>query len=428
MKKIVAIIISLFLPCMSRGEVSMTVAPDHHNGIYQTGETVQWTVRIRGAGQNPSGTAQYILKHNGLHVVKKGNCRVENGTGTFTGTVKVSGTLIAEVMFQGTGAAAQWRGGCVFNPEKLKPTMPPPQDFDAFWNRKVRELNAIPLDVRLKRIPCDESGIELYTVTMNNILSKKIHGYIALPKNNTKKLPAWITFPHAGVITPLKSWATEPAKNGWLAMTISAYDVELEQDAKYYDDWHNKTRGDKTVGRDDPERFWMLPVFLSTYRAVDYLSKRNDWDQKVLLVDGASQGGAMAIAAAGLHPKVTGVAALFPACCDNTAVTFGARASWPNFLKQQSQENEKKLFETSRYYDMANFARRIDCPTLVGIGLIDNTCPAENIFAMYNSLKGKNKRYVSMPLQAHGGEGGEGEGIFIAEKEKFAKSLAGGCR
>lgn len=40
--------------------------------------------------------------------------------------------------------------------------------------------------------------------------------------------------------------------------------------------------------------------------------------------------------------------------------------------------------EASRYFDVANFAPDIKFPVLVGLGLIDETCPPEGFFTAVN--------------------------------------------
>jgi cephalosporin-C deacetylase len=50
----------------------------------------------------------------------------------------------------------------------------------------------------------------------------------------------------------------------------------------------------------DRETSYFLRMFLSCYRAADYLSKRPDWNGKVFLVSGGSQGGLQTFVTAAL--------------------------------------------------------------------------------------------------------------------------------
>jgi cephalosporin-C deacetylase len=40
-----------------------------------------------------------------------------------------------------------------------------------------------------------------------------------------------------------------------------------------------------------------------------------------------------------------------------------------------------------RYFDAVNFADRVSCPTLVGVGLKDDVVPAKTVYAVANHLK-----------------------------------------
>jgi cephalosporin-C deacetylase-like acetyl esterase len=58
--------------------------------------------------------------------------------------------------------------------------------------------------------------------------------------------------------------------------------------------------------------------------------------------------------------------------------------------------------DTSRYFDAVNFAARVKCPVLVGVGLIDVTAPPSGIYAAYNQTQGA-KEIVVMPNSDHQG-------------------------
>jgi cephalosporin-C deacetylase-like acetyl esterase len=153
---------------------------------------------------------------------------------------------------------------------------------------------------------------------------------------------------------------------------------------------------------------------------VDYLVGRSDWNRKTVLVHGGSQGGYQAYVTAGLHPAVTAFAANVPAGCDHTGKQAGRTPGWPNWAGRTWQgKDEKKMLETSRYFDAMNFATRTQAEALVGIGLIDTVCPAEGCFSTFNQLKGK-KEVVVMPQAGHGG--GNSHGAYYARFKPFLES------
>ena len=155
----------------------------------------------------------------------------------------------------------------------------------------------------------------------------------------------------------------------------------------------------------DREQSYFLKMFLSCHRAVEYLTKREDWNQGALVVHGGSQGGYQAIVTAGLHPAVTAFAANVPAGCDHTGKRAKRAPGWPGWTgREWMKRDAAKLEQTGRYFDAMNFATRAKCPGLIGVGLVDTVCPSEGVLATVNQLKGP-KKVVIMPMSGHGGEG-----------------------
>ena len=135
-------------------------------------------------------------------------------------------------------------------------------------------------------------------------------------------------------------------------------------------------------------------MYLSCYRAAQYLTERPDWDGRTLVVMGDSQGGMQTFVTAGLHPKITAGLALVPAGCDLTGPVVARAGGWPGWYFATQGKDAGKVREASRYYDAVNFASRIKCPMLVGLGLIDETCPPAGVFAAINQLVGPKETVI----------------------------------
>jgi cephalosporin-C deacetylase len=52
--------------------------------------------------------------------------------------------------------------------------------------------------------------------------------------------------------------------------------------------------------------------------------------------------------------------------------------------------------ETSRYYDVVNFARRIKVPGLYTWGFNDETCPPTSMYSAYNVIPGRKKLLLAL--------------------------------
>jgi cephalosporin-C deacetylase-like acetyl esterase len=151
-------------------------------------------------------------------------------------------------------------------------------------------------------------------------------------------------------------------------------------------------------------------MYLSCYSAAEYLASRDDWDGKTLVVCGGSQGGLQSVMTAAIEPKITAVMADVPAGCDLTGPVVDRACGWPGWYNNVQGKDAEKVRNAGRYFDVVNFASRVKVPTLVGVGLIDTTCPPSGVMAMFNQLGGP-KELVIMPGAGHSG----------AHKEYYAR-------
>ncbi|CAA9417400.1 MAG: Acetyl xylan esterase, partial [uncultured Phycisphaerae bacterium] len=255
------------------------------------------------------------------------------------------------------------------------------------------------------------------------------HGQLARPKrdaaNPAAKFPALLIVQWAGVYGLPKSHAVARAEKGWLCLNVMAHDLPFDRPEAFYKEQSAGPLKDYyRIGNEDRETSYFLRMYLGCYRAADYLASRDDWDGKTLVVMGTSQGGMQSILTAAVHPRVTAMLANVPAGCDNTGFQVGRANGWPNWAGQAWDRDKAKVVEASRYYDLVNFAPRITCPSLVSIGLIDDTCTPPGIFAACNQMKGKTEVLV-MPRSDHKGSGGT-QAAYAERSEEWLRALVKG--
>jgi cephalosporin-C deacetylase-like acetyl esterase len=422
---LVAIAVTL-LPAV---EPSLSVLPQKPDATWQIGEQVTWTVTVTGS---PTSEASYVLKRGGLTIAGQGTLPLVAGKASIQTTLDAPGTVLAEVTVKipgGKDLAAT--GGAVVAPANIAPSMKAPDDFDAFWKAKLAELAAVPENPMLMAgsAPADpdpakthEQGtLGYWTITLDNIRGTKVHGQLARPVGD-KKLPALLLVQYAGVYPLPQANVTGYASQGWLALNIMAHDLPINEPPAYYQKLtENELKNYTAIGNDDREKSYFLRMYLACYRAVDYLASRPDWDGRTLVVSGTSQGGLQSFIAAALHPKVSALLALVPAGCDDTAPMAGRAAGWPYWLANTQGKDPAKVLETARYYDAVNFAPRVTCPALVGVGLIDLTARAAGIYAAVNQFTGP-KEVVVLPLSDHHGTHGA-QAPFHARMVAWLKAL-----
>lgn len=384
----------------ARAAPELVLAPQNETGVYQPSD-LAWKISVRGAGAEAIKEAGYAIKRGGATPAGQGTVFFNNGGATLAASLKEPGALLAEVTAKtADGKDLKALGGAVVSPEKIKPSAPCPADFDAFWKAKLGELAAVPPHPVLAPATSGKSGVQYWQLTLDNIRGTKIRGHLARPAQG-QKFPAILFVQYAGVYPLPKNSAVGAASEGWLALNISAHDLPLEEPQAFYDQQNNGPLKNYTaIGNDDREKSYFLRMFLACHRAVEYLAQRPDWNGKTLVVSGTSQGGLQTFVTAGLNHKVTALLAMVPAGCDNTGALAGRRPGWPYWMSSAAGKDQQKALETSKYFDGVNFAARVKCPALVGIGLIDTTSPPEGVWSAVNLMQGP-KEVVALPLAAH---------------------------
>jgi len=378
----------------------LVATADHPDGVYRAGETVRWQIRWEGTTPPPA-SVEYAVKKGGLTELTKGTLTLTDGKAEVAATFDAPGTLLLALSGKTEqGMAVRGRGGAVASPEKIASSAKRPADFDAFWEAKLRELKAVPANPKLERGESGKPGVDYDKVTMDNIQGTHIQGQLARPTEG-RKLPALLIVQWAGVYGLPKSWVTDRAAEGWLVLNINAHDLPIDQPASFYQEQQNgPLKNYPAIGNESRDTSYFLRMYLSCYRAAQYLVERPDWDGKTLVVMGTSQGGLQALMTAGFHPKITAALANVPAGCDMLGPEVGRAPGWPQWYFQTAGKDEKKVRDTSRYFDVVNFASRIRCPVLIGCGLIDETCPPAGIIAAANAAKGPVE-LVLLPQAPH---------------------------
>jgi cephalosporin-C deacetylase-like acetyl esterase len=83
-----------------------------------------------------------------------------------------------------------------------------------------------------------------------------------------------------------------------------------------------------------------------------------------------------------------------------TGPVVGREPGWPKWYWKTEGKDEAKVRRASQYYDVVNFASRIKCPVLVGVGLLDQTCPCAGVYAALNAMTSP-KEVVLLPRGEH---------------------------
>jgi len=385
-----------------------TITRDRPDGVYATGEPIRWTIAWSAENDEPPIRATWQLKAGGLTLVDSGAIEPPATSAAITSTLDAPNTLLLEVTWKQGDSERSIAAGAVADPERIEAITTPPEDFDAFWAGKIAELRAVPANPQLTPAASGREGVQYWKITMDNIRGAKIHGQLARPAAG-EKFPALFIPQWAGVYPLQKAWATDRAAEGWLVLNLIAHDLPIDEPEAFYAAQREGPLKDYwKIGNADRETSYFLSMYLSCVRAVDYLKSRPDWDGRTLVVMGVSQGGQQTLATAGLCPDITAALALVPAGADLLAPSAGRAAGFPPWYDQFGDNDPEVVRRVSRYFDVSNFAPRIRCPVLIGVGLRDKVCPPAGIFAAANRIRSV-KEIVILPDSGHQNENGSQE-------------------
>lgn len=187
------------------------------------------------------------------------------------------------------------------------------------------------------------------------------------------------------------------AERGFITLQVGIHGLPVNLDQTVYDSLRSAgLAGYPVFNLDDRNRYYYRRVYLGCVRANDFLAMRPKWDGKNLGVTGGSQGGALSIVTAGLDPRVTALAAYYPALSDVAGYLNGRAGGWPHMFKDEKTHRTPEKLLTSRYYDVANFARRVKAPGLYTWGYNDETCPPTSMYAAYNVITARKSLLLAL--------------------------------
>lgn len=377
--------------------VQVRVAPDHRDWTYAPGEAVKFRVTVTADNEPIDAVSvNYTVGPDMMPGPAKSAVVPLEGLVINAGTMTQPGFLRCIVTTEVAGRNYRGIATAAFAPEKITPYQTEPADFDAFWQKGREDLAKVPLEARLTLQPdaCTDK-VNVYHVSIRTLgqgwdAPARIYGILCEPKA-PGRYPAVLKVPGAGVRPYFGDTAL--AARGVIVLEIGVHGIPVNLPKETYDQLlAGALNGYWLFNLDDREKYYYRRVYLGCLRANDFLTSREMWDGKNLLVMGASQGGLLSITTAALDSRVTGLSATHPALCDVVAPLHGRAGGWPHpFMPdaatgQPSAHATAAKIATTSYYDAVNFARRLKVPGFYIWGYNDAVCPPTSTFAAYNVI------------------------------------------
>ena len=384
--------------------------PDHADWLYQTGENAKVEVSFCKYGIPRDGELKYSIGNDMLQPDKHGSVKLKNGRAVINmGTKKTPGFRDMKLSVSLDGKTYEHHIKVGFSVDKIKPYTQEPQDFRSFWQKNVEELKQVPMSYtkELYKDYCTDK-IDCYLVKLQiDKMGHSMYGFLFYPKNaQPGKHPVVLCPPGAGIKTikdPMRN--KYYAENGFVRFEVEIHGLDPRISSETFGEisraFNDRNGGYLANGLENKDIYYMKHVYVGLVRCIDFLTSLPEWDGKNVAVQGGSQGGALAIIAAGLDSRVTQCAANHPALSDMAGYAAkGGTGGYPHFCRQPQILSNKDCLNTLAYFDVVNFARYVKAPTYLTWGYNDVTCPPTTSYAVWNTLKCTTESLLT-PINEH---------------------------
>ena len=390
-----------------REYVEYLVSTDHIDRNYQTGQPAYVKLQAFAGGVPLENVYVHYTHGNEMMPLSTGDSiLIQSGEALIPiGTRQEPGFRTCHLRFTVDGKEYKDIVKVGYSTESIRPVIPMPQDFEKFWSKVLKKVRSIPMDVEVTPLPQYDSPT--VKVSLVKIIcgenGRSIYGFLAQPKKEGK-YPVLFTPPGAGVkkIDPILNYA----EMGFISLNIEIHGFLPEQSVEEFKKLNEQYGSYPRFNIHDPHTYYYKDVYAGCVRAVDYLCSLPQFDGKNVCVTGGSQGGALTIVTAALHPRVTCLAPFYPALSDMNGFLHGRAGGWPKFFRDEKTISEmegasiEEAVHTLSYYDVVNFAKLIKVPGFYSFGYNDETCSATSIMSVINSVSAP-KKIVITPTSGH---------------------------
>lgn len=282
-------------------------------------------------------------------------------------------------------------------------TQTEPDDFDAFWSETIAETRSLPLDLTLTPHATRLTMIDVFDVTFRGFGGTPIRAWLRIPQGVTEPLPGLVQFFGYGngrghALRDLR-WAAA----GYAHLVVDARGQGHGDTDDDHADGGPSAGGFLTRGIRSPHEYYYRRVYADAVRAVDALRSIDLVDPARVGTIGASQGGGIALAIAGLVPDIAIAIVQAPFLCElDRAATLSSEHPY-SLLTQHFADRRgdtAAALDTLRYFDGVNHAKRATAPALLSTGLLDGIAPPETVLPAFTAYGG-DKTVVLWPYNGH---------------------------
>jgi len=293
----------------------------------------------------------------------------------------------------------------------FRPAVAEPADFDRFWRSTLDDARGAGGDVEIAEALTPISELIVEDLTFPGYGGEPIRAWVTRPRAE-KPLPAVIEYigynGGRGVAGERLQWAAAGYVHVLMDTRGQGSGWGTGGDTPDPHGSHSSVPGFMTRGISDPETYYYRRVYTDGVRLVDAVRRFEFVDPSRIAVTGASQGGGIALAVAGLVPDVVAVMPDVPFLCHfGRSVQLTPDQPFMEITRYLAvhRDQDERVFDTLSYFDGVNFARRVQAPALFSVALMDGIVLPSSVFAAYNHLTVDDRDITVYPYNGH--EGGQ---------------------
>lgn len=294
-----------------------------------------------------------------------------------------------------------------------------PADFDEFWAATLAASRARSAPVRLEQVTPGLAAIDVFDVTFSGFAGQPVRAWLRVPAGARSPLPTVVEYVGYG------GGRGHPFGNlFWAAAGFAHFHMDTRGQGSSWstgdtpdpDGSGPQAPGFMTRGIGSPETYYYRRLIADAVCAVDAARQCARVDPARLAVTGASQGGGLALATAGLVPDLAAAVARVPFLCDFPRATMITDSDPYREIGRYlaiHRDAARDVHRTLAYFDGVNFARRAAVPAWFSAALMDPICPPSTVFGAYHNYAGR-KTMTLWPYNGHEGGAIEDEMIALA--------------
>jgi cephalosporin-C deacetylase len=277
------------------------------------------------------------------------------------------------------------------------PSLPEPPDLDSFWADSLAAARQHPVAAKFTPVDSGLTAFRSFDLTFAGFGGAGIRAWLHLPAYWTDRddpLPAVVQYVGygggRGLVQEDTFWAaagyahlimdTRGQGSGWSSGVTPDPEGSAPAQSGYL-----------TRGITDPATYYYRRVFVDAVRVVEAAQTHPAVDAERVAITGASQGGGITIAVAGLVPGLIAAMPDVPFLADfRRAVDIAGTEPYAEIERYLASHRDQAdtVFRTLSYFDAAVLGKRATAPALFSVAHMDQTCPPSTVYAAFNAYGG----------------------------------------